>query len=82
MWGAEAPCYGAPFVKALLVPQNRTVELPGRRCVRDVITALKITPGTVMVIRGDTLLTDGEVVEADEEVEIRSVISGGAPAER
>jgi sulfur carrier protein ThiS len=66
-------------VKAVLVPQNRTVELPGRRRVRDIITALKITPGTVMVIRSDTLLTDGEVVEADEEVEIRSVISGGAP---
>jgi len=79
---AEAPCYGAALVKALLVPQNRTVDLPGRRRVRDIITALKITPGTVMVIRGDALLTDGEVVEADEEVEIRSVISGGEPVER
>lgn len=78
---AEPPCYGAGFVKALLVPQNRTVELPGRRRVREIISALKITPGTVMVIRGDTLLTDGEIVEADEEVEIRSVISGGAPSE-
>jgi hypothetical protein len=68
-------------VKALLVPQNRTVEIPGRRRVREVITALKIVPGTVMVIRGDMLLTDGEMVEADEEVEIRSVISGGAPTE-
>jgi sulfur carrier protein ThiS len=66
-------------VKALLIPQNRTVELAGRRRVRDVIAALQITPGTVMVIRGDTLLTDGELVEADEEIEIRSVISGGAP---
>ncbi len=78
---AEAPCYRARLVKALLVPQNRTVELPGRRRVRELITALKIIPGTVMVIRGDTLLTDGEIVEADEEVEVRSVISGGAPAE-
>ena len=34
-----------------------------------------------MVIRGDNLLTDGEVVEADEEIEIRSVISGGAPVD-
>ncbi len=66
-------------MRAVLIPQNRTVELPGRRRVRDVITALQITPGTVMVIRGDSLLTDGEVVEADEEIEIRSVISGGAP---
>jgi sulfur carrier protein ThiS len=68
-------------VKALLVPQNRTVDIPGRRRVRELLTALKIIPGTVMVIRGDTLLTDGEMVEADEEVEIRSVISGGAPTD-
>lgn len=32
-----------------------------------------------MVIRGNALLTDADVVEAEEEVEIRSVISGGAP---
>jgi sulfur carrier protein ThiS len=66
-------------VKALLVPQNKTVELAGRRRVREIVTALRITPGTVMVIRGDQLLTDGDVVEAHEEIEIRSVISGGAP---
>ena len=68
-------------MRAILVPQNRTIELPGRQRVRDVITRLQITPGTVMVIRGDNLLTDGEVVEADEEIEIRSVISGGAPVD-
>ena len=39
---------------------------------------LSILPGTAMVIRGDVLLTDGEVVEDGEEIEIRSVISGGA----
>lgn len=66
-------------MKAVLVPQNQTVELPGRRRVGDIIAALNITPGTVMVIRGDVLLTDGDVVEAEDEVEIRSVISGGAP---
>ena len=32
-----------------------------------------------MVIRNDELLTDDEVVGPQEEVEIRSVISGGAP---
>ena len=81
MSALEPACYRAPLVKALLVPQNRTVEIPGRRRVRELISALKIVPGTVMVIRGDMLLTDGEMVEADEEVEIRSVISGGAPTE-
>ena len=66
-------------MKARLVPQNKTVELTGRRRVGDIVAALRITPGTVMVIRGDTLLTDSDVVEADEQIEIRSVISGGAP---
>jgi hypothetical protein len=31
-----------------------------------------------MVIRRDELLTDGEFVEDDDEIEIRAVISGGA----
>jgi len=66
-------------VKATLLPQKRTIELPGRRRVGDLLAHLQITPGTVMVIRNDQLLTDDEVVGPQEEVEIRSVISGGAP---
>ena len=66
-------------MKAILLPQKRTVELPGRRCVRDILATLQITAGTVMVIHGDRLLTDSEVVESDDEIEIRSVVSGGAP---
>ena len=62
------------------MPQNKIIELAGRKRVRDIVASLRITPGTVMVIRGDTLLTDTDVVEADEEIEIRSVISGGAPS--
>jgi hypothetical protein len=30
-----------------------------------------------MVIRGDRLLTEDEVIRADDEIEVRSVISGG-----
>jgi len=67
-------------VKAILLPQKRTIEVPGRRRVGDLLAQLQITPGTVMVIRNDELLTDDEVVGPQEEVEIRSVISGGAPA--
>jgi sulfur carrier protein ThiS len=66
-------------VRAVLLPQKRTVELAGRHRVSDLLAALQITPGTVMVIRNDMLLTEDEIVGADEEVEIRSVISGGAP---
>jgi len=69
-------------VKAVLLPQKRTLELPGRRRVSDLLAAFKLTPGTAMVIRGDALLTDGEFIEPDDEIEIRSVVSGGAPAEQ
>jgi len=60
-----------------LRPQRRTVEVEGRRRVGQLLVELGILPGTAMVIRGDLLLTDGEVVEDADEVEIRAVISGG-----
>ncbi|HYR95753.1 MAG TPA: hypothetical protein VEM57_03410 [Candidatus Binatus sp.] len=60
-----------------LRPQRRTVELEGRRRVAQLLAELGILPGTAMVIRGDSLLTDGEVVEESDEIEIRAVISGG-----
>jgi len=61
-----------------LHPQGRTVELTGRRSVGRLLTELGVLPGTVMVIRHDVLLLDGEVVEDDEEIEVRAVISGGS----
>jgi sulfur carrier protein ThiS len=61
-----------------LHPQHRTVEIAGRRRVAQLLAEIGVLPGTAMVIRGDLLLTDGEVVEDDEEVEVRAVISGGA----
>jgi sulfur carrier protein ThiS len=60
-----------------LRPQRRTVEVAGRRRVAQLLADLGILPGTAMVIRGDVLLTDGEVVEDGDELEIRAVISGG-----
>ena len=61
-----------------LHPQRRTVEVAGRRLVGRLLAELGILPGTAMVIRRDELLTDGEMVEDGDEVEIRAVISGGA----
>jgi len=60
-----------------LRPQRRTVEVAGRRRVAQLLAELGILPGTAMVIRGDELLTDAEVVEDADEIEIRAVISGG-----
>lgn len=82
MRGLGSPCYGAAAVKITLLPQNRTVELSRCKRVADVLSALEIIPGTVMVIRKDTLLTESEALEPEDELEIRSVISGGAPVDR
>lgn len=61
-----------------LHPERRTVDIDGKRRVGQLLSELGILPGTAMVIRGDLLLTDGETVENDDEIEIRAVISGGA----
>jgi sulfur carrier protein ThiS len=60
-----------------LRPARRTVDVDGRRRVGQLLRELGIHPGTAIVIRGDTLLTDGEMVEETDEVEVRAVISGG-----
>lgn len=64
-------------MRITFLPQRRLVEVPGRRRVRELLRDLGLLPGTVMVIRGDELICDEDVVGADDEIEIRSVISGG-----
>ena len=61
-----------------LHPQHRTVDVQGRRRVGQLLAELGILPGTAMVIRDELLLTEGELLEEGDEVEIRAVISGGA----
>jgi sulfur carrier protein ThiS len=64
-------------MRVTLLPQHRQIEIEGRRRVGDLLRQLGLLPGTVMVIRGDVLACDDDVVEADEAIEIRNVISGG-----
>ena len=66
-----------PGVKIKLRNPSREVELPGRKRVKDVLRELDILPGSVLVIRGDQLLTGDQVVEEEDEIEIRPAISGG-----
>ena len=61
-----------------LEPEGKRIELPGRRRVGDLLTKLGIVAGTVLVIREDELLTEDEVVEEGDDIELRAVISGGA----
>ena len=64
-------------MRITLLPQHTQVDLDGRRRVADILLHLGLLPGTVMVIRGNELVTDQEFVEADDAIEIRNVISGG-----
>ena len=61
-----------------LEPQGKQLTIAGRRRVGDLVQSLGILAGTVMVIRGDELLTDDEFVDDADSIELRAVISGGA----
>jgi uncharacterized protein (TIGR00269 family) len=58
---------------------DREVDVPGGRRVREVLSELGISPDTVLVIRDRDLLTREDRVAEDDVLEIRPVISGGAP---
>ena len=61
-----------------LLPEGKEMEFEGRRRVCDLLRDLGLLPGTAMVIRGDSLVPEHEVLDEDDCVEVRSVISGGA----
>jgi sulfur carrier protein len=60
-----------------LNPQGRQLEVDGVARVEDLLRRLEILPGTVLVIRGERLLTDDARLDASDEIELRSVVSGG-----
>ena len=65
-------------MRITVLPQRKEIDLAGRRRVADVLRHLGMLPGTVMVIRGDELVTEQDFLEPEDFVEIRSVISGGS----
>lgn len=65
------------MMKVILRNPRREVELRGGRRVKDVLRELEILPETVLVIRGDTMITADQVVGPDEVIELRPVMSGG-----
>jgi len=64
-------------VKVILRNPRREVDVAGNRRVKDVLRELDIVPETVLVIRGDDLVTADQVVRDDETIELRPVMSGG-----
>jgi sulfur carrier protein len=65
-------------VKVVLRNPRREVELPGPMRVHALLDELQLNRESVLVIRGDTLVTSDAALADDDEVEIRPVISGGA----
>jgi sulfur carrier protein len=64
-------------VTVVLRNPRREVEVAGGRRVKDVLLELKIIPESVLVIRGDELVTADQVVRDDDVIELRPVMSGG-----
>ena len=71
------PFATAGGVKVVLTPQGRELEVERAKRVSDLLSQLEITPGTVLVIRGEQLLTDDARLASSDEIELRSVVSGG-----
>lgn len=65
-------------MKVVLRNPVREIEIAGGRRVKDVLAELKIIPESVLVIRGDELVTADQVVRDDDVIELRPVMSGGS----
>ena len=67
-------------MKVVLRNPRRQVEVAGPRRVKDVLQELKIIPATVLIIRGDELLTGDAMLDDTDTIELRPVMSGGGAA--
>jgi sulfur carrier protein len=64
-------------VKVVLRNPRREVEVAGGRRVKDVLVELSIIPESVLVIRGDELITADQMLRDEDVIELRPVMSGG-----
>ncbi len=65
-------------MKVVLRNPRREVEIAGGRRVKEILRDLDILPETVLVIRGDDLVTADQIVHDDDTIELRPVMSGGS----
>ncbi|MEX2147178.1 MAG: MoaD/ThiS family protein [Candidatus Rokuibacteriota bacterium] len=64
-------------MRVVLRNPRREVDVAGNRRVKDVLRELQIIPETVLVIRGDDLITTDQMVRDGDVIELRPVMSGG-----
>jgi sulfur carrier protein len=65
-------------VKVLLRNPRRELDVRGPMRVEALLRQLDMNRESVLVIRGDTLVTGDALLGDDDRVEVRPVISGGA----
>lgn len=65
-------------MKVLLRNPRRELEIPGPLRVHSLLDKLELNRESVLVIRGDTLVTGDALLADDDSIEVRPVISGGA----
>jgi len=56
----------------------RTVDIKGPKRAKDVLRELNLVIEAHLVIRGDELVAEDEMLYDQDQIEIRPVISGGA----
>jgi len=65
-------------MKVQLSHPAREVEVKGPKRVRELLRDLNLIQEAHLVIRGDDLITEDEMLKDADQVEIRPVISGGS----
>jgi len=65
-------------MKVQLSHPERQVEIKGPKRVRELLRDLNLVAEAHLVIRGDDLVTEDELLKDDDSVEVRPVISGGS----
>jgi sulfur carrier protein len=58
---------------------QRQVEIKGPKRTKDLLRELNLVVEAHLVIRGDDLVTEDELLADADRIEIRPVISGGSP---
>ncbi len=64
-------------MKVLLNHPVRELDIPGPKRVKDLLQELALLPESVLVVRGDDLVTEDDTLRDNDRVEIRPVMSGG-----
>ena len=64
-------------MRILLNHPARETEIRGPKRVKDLLRELNVLPESVLVVRGDELVTEDDTLADEDQIEIRPVISGG-----